>query len=116
VTDDEDIRELVGRAHETDPDQVEVDLASGLSEVRGRAGQQDLSARQREILALILTSIDRLGYPPSVREIGEAVGLSSVSAVAHQLRALERKGYLRRDPNRPRAIGILPSDVGALPE
>ena len=115
MTDDEVIRRLVGQAHDTDPDQVEVDVAAGLSDVRRRAGQPQLTARQREILAFILTRIDRFGYPPSVREIGEAVGLSSVSAVAHQLRALERKGYLRRDPNRPRAIDMLPGDVGAVP-
>lgn len=54
--------------------------------------------------------VERFGYPPSVREIGEAVGLTSTSSVAHQLRALERKGYLRRDPNRPRAVGIRPAD------
>ena len=45
-----------------------------------------------------------------MREIGEAVGLTSTSSVAHQLRALERKGYLRRDPNRPRAVGVRPAD------
>jgi repressor LexA len=54
--------------------------------------------------------VDRFGYPPSVREIGEAVGLTSTSSVAHQLRALERKGYLRRDPNRPRAVGVRPAE------
>lgn len=54
--------------------------------------------------------VERFGYPPSVREIGEAVGLTSTSSVAHQLRALEAKGYLRRDPNRPRAVGIRPPD------
>ena len=46
------------------------------------------------------------GYPPSIREIGDAVGLTSTSSVAHQLRTLERKGYLRRDPNRPRAVDV----------
>ena len=49
------------------------------------------------------------GYPPSVREIGEAVGLTSSSSVAHQLKTLQTKGYLRRDPNRPRAVEVLPS-------
>lgn len=46
------------------------------------------------------------GYPPSIREIGDAVGLTSTSSVAHQLRTLERKGYLRRDANRPRAVDV----------
>ena len=69
-----------------------------------------LTARQRKVLEVIREWVERLGYPPSVREIGEAVGLTSTSSVAHQLRALERKGYLRRDPNRPRAVGVLPPD------
>jgi repressor LexA len=59
--------------------------------------------------------VERFGYPPSVREIGEAVGLTSTSSVAYQLRALEQKGYLRRDPNRPRAIGVLPPDARPVP-
>ena len=71
---------------------------------------EGLTPRQRRVLEVIRDWVDRLGYPPSVREIGEAVGLTSTSSVAHQLRALERKGYLRRDPNRPRAVGVLPPD------
>ncbi|HEY3259343.1 MAG TPA: transcriptional repressor LexA [Pseudonocardiaceae bacterium] len=70
-----------------------------------------LTGRQRRILEVIRESVERRGYPPSVREIGEAVGLTSTSSVAHQLRALERKGYLRRDANRPRAVGVLPPDA-----
>jgi repressor LexA len=70
-----------------------------------------LTERQRRVLEVIRDWLDRFGYPPSVREIGEAVGLTSTSSVAHQLRALERKGYLRRDPNRPRAVGVLPPDA-----
>ena len=53
------------------------------------------------------------GYPPSIREIGDAVGLTSTSSVAHQLRTLERKGYLRRDPNRPRAVDVRTADEAA---
>lgn len=71
----------------------------------------DLTVRQGQILEVIRSWVDRLGYPPSVREIGDAVGLNSTSSVAHQLQALQRKGYLRRDPNRPRAVGVLPADV-----
>ena len=74
-------------------------------------GPEELPIRQREVLQVIRTWVERFGYPPSVREIGEAVGLTSTSSVAYQLRALEQKGYLRRDPNRPRAIGVLPPDV-----
>ncbi|MDH3959007.1 MAG: transcriptional repressor LexA, partial [Actinomycetota bacterium] len=55
----------------------------------------------------IRESVEDRGYPPSVREIGEAVGLNSPSSVAHQLKVLEAKGYLRRDPNRPRAMEVL---------
>ena len=74
------------------------------------AGDDGLTPRQRRVLEVIRDWVQRLGYPPSVREIGEAVGLTSTSSVAHQLRALERKGYLRRDPNRPRAVGVRPAD------
>jgi repressor LexA len=74
-------------------------------------GNDELPIRQREVLDVIRTWVERFGYPPSVREIGEAVGLTSTSSVAYQLRALEQKGYLRRDPNRPRAIGVLPADA-----
>jgi repressor LexA len=65
-----------------------------------------LSPRQRRILEVIRESVETRGYPPSVREIGEAVGLTSPSSVAYQLTALQRKGLLRRDPNRPRAVDV----------
>jgi repressor LexA len=66
----------------------------------------DLTARQRRILEFIRDWVERYGYPPSVREIGEAVGLVSPSSVAYQLKELEKKGFLRRDPNRPRAVDV----------
>mgnify|MGYP002780695428 FL=1 len=66
-----------------------------------------LSDKQQAILRAIQASITQRGYPPSMREIGQAVGLSSLSSVAHQLGQLELSGYLRRDPNRPRAMEIL---------
>jgi repressor LexA len=73
-----------------------------------------LTARQRAILDAIRDSVERRGYPPSIREICDAAGLASTSSVAHQLRALERKGYLRRDPNRPRAVDVrLAGSAGA---
>ena len=65
-----------------------------------------LTKRQQGILDVIKAAVDERGYPPSVREIGEAVGLTSPSSVAHQLRTLEQKGFLRRDPNRPRALEV----------
>src|SRR5262245_21201303 len=72
----------------------------------------DLTARQRRILEFIRDWVERYGYPPSVREIGEAVGLVSPSSVAYQLKALEQKGFLRRDPNRPRAVDVrAPSEM-----
>ena len=58
---------------------------------------------------------DQPGYPPSIREIGDAVGLTSTSSVAHQLRTLERKGFLRRDPNRPRAVDVRAADESVTP-
>jgi repressor LexA len=77
---------------------------------RGTDGD-GLTQRQRRVLEVIRDSIQRRGYPPSVREIGEAVGLSSASSVAHQLSVLQKKGWLRRDPNRPRALDVrLPED------
>ncbi|GFG76346.1 LexA repressor [Mycobacterium botniense] len=77
---------------------------------RPHAADSVLTARQRTILDVIRASVTTRGYPPSIREIGDAVGLTSTSSVAHQLRTLERKGYLRRDPNRPRAVDVRGAD------
>jgi repressor LexA len=81
----------------------------------GPADADGLTPRQRRVLEVIRDSVERRGYPPSMREIGEAVGLLSTSSVAHQLTSLERKGFLRRDPNRPRAVEVKmpasPADV-----
>jgi repressor LexA len=65
-----------------------------------------LTPRQTRVLATIKDAIEKRGYPPSMREIGQAVGLTSSSSVAHQLRVLEEKGFLKRDPNRPRALEV----------
>ena len=67
---------------------------------------QTLTARQREVLEIIEQHTRQHGYPPSVREIGEAVGLTSPSTVHAHLAALQRRGYLRRDPTKPRAIEV----------
>jgi repressor LexA len=80
-----------------------------------RPSDAGLTQRQRTILEVIRASVTGRGYPPSIREIGDAVGLTSTSSVAHQLRALERKGYLRRDPNRPRAVDVRGADESAAP-
>jgi repressor LexA len=67
----------------------------------------ELTRRQEQILDFIRTEVHRCGYPPSVREIGEAVGLSSSSTVHSHLAALESKGFIRRDPTKPRALEVL---------
>lgn len=84
----------------------------GVTELPDRDKGDGLTMRQRRVLEVIRNSVDRRGYPPSMREIGEAVGLASPSSVSHQLAALERKGYLRRDPNRPRALEVVSPDAG----
>jgi repressor LexA len=66
-----------------------------------------LSRRQLDILAFIKEEVSQKGYPPSVREIGEAVGLASSSTVHGHLARLEKKGLIRRDPTKPRAIEVL---------
>lgn len=72
-----------------------------------------LTPRQQRVLAHIKDSIEQRGYPPSMREIGGAVGLTSTSSVAHQLKVLQEKGYLKRDPNRPRALEVFLPEVMA---
>src|SRR3954463_2325553 len=80
---------------------------SGVAELPdGPPDATGLTPRQQRVLTVIRDSIERRGYPPSMREIGERVGLTSSSSVAHQLRALEEKGFLKRDPNRPRALSV----------
>lgn len=74
------------------------------------ADTADLTLRQRKVLEVIRDWIDRVGHPPTVRQIGDAVGLTSTSSVAYQLRALERKGFLRRDPDSRRAAGMLSAE------
>ena len=68
--------------------------------------EQALTARQRQILECIDASMRERGYPPSVREIGETVGLGSPSTVHSHLSTLQRLGFLRRDPSKPRAIEV----------
>lgn len=94
-----------------------MDSSSDNPEGTGGARTLDpgLTERQRTILDVIRASVTSRGYPPSIREIGDAVGLTSTSSVAHQLRTLERKGYLRRDPNRPRAVDVRGADDHVTP-
>lgn len=73
----------------------------------GTRRRRSLSDKQLAILDVIQRSVANRGYPPSMREIGDAVGLASLSSVTHQLNQLELSGYLRRDPNRTRALEVL---------
>jgi repressor LexA len=86
------------------------DTSATGSEGRLHPVDSSLTQRQRTILNVIRESVSTRGYPPSIREIGDAVGLTSTSSVAHQMRTLERKGFLRRDPNRPRAVDVRSAD------
>ncbi len=90
-----------------EPAVVPVAVPAGRGRPRGRSVSKGLSARQLTILETIQRSIADNGYPPSMREIGDTVGLASLSSVTHQLSQLERLGYLRRDPKRPRAMEVL---------
>jgi repressor LexA len=75
-----------------------------------------LTWRQRKVLQVIRESVERRGYPPSMREIGEAVGLTSTSSVSYQLSVLQRKGYLHRDVGRPRTVEVrLPGHPAVRP-
>ncbi|RBA33482.1 repressor LexA, partial [Dietzia maris] len=67
---------------------------------------ESLTDRQKSVLLHIHDTVKERGYPPSIREIGDAVGLQSTSSVAHQLRTLEKKGFLTRDPHKPRAVDV----------
>lgn len=80
-----------------------------MAKKKAEAGNLDMSAlsdRQRRILQVIQDAVVLRGYPPSIREIGDATGLQSTSSVAYQLKELEKKGFLRRDPNKPRAVDL----------
>ncbi|SCE94846.1 repressor LexA [Micromonospora echinospora] len=87
-------------------------LGVGCRSVSARDAEPDppwLTPRQRQILTVIRECVARDGYPPTVREIGAAVGLKSPSSVAHQLRTLQRHGLIRRAPGGPRAVDARPS-------
>ncbi|MDI6715965.1 MAG: transcriptional repressor LexA [Actinomycetota bacterium] len=84
-----------------------------------RTTRSNLTKRQQQVLDFILSEINRKGYPPSIREIGKAIGLTSSSTVHSHLAALERKGYIRRDPTKPRALEVVDfrlNDRGINPE
>jgi repressor LexA len=72
--------------------------------------RRELTLRQQKILQVISDAVASHGYPPSIREIGDAVGLTSTSSVHSQLYQLEKKGFIRRDPTKPRAIEVTGGD------
>lgn len=73
----------------------------------GTPNADQLTPRQRRLLEVIRNAVSTQGYPPSIREMGDKIGLSSTSSVSHQLHVLEKRGFLRRDPRRPRALEVL---------
>jgi repressor LexA len=103
------------------PSRARGDEASGRGQTRSSAVTplpvhdyaDGLTARQRIILAAIRDAVQQRGYPPSIREICVAAGLSSTSSVAHQLAALESKGYLQRAAGQPRAVTVHGADESA---
>ncbi|HEY2043817.1 MAG TPA: transcriptional repressor LexA [Jatrophihabitans sp.] len=87
---------------------------SVIAELPDHDNGDGLTARQRVILTVIRDSVENRGYPPSMREICDSAGLASTSSVSHQLAVLEQKGFIRRDPNRPRALDVRsPDDIAA---
>lgn len=87
----------------TDTPKPQGDTGGSVTDIHALS-REGLTSRQQAILDMIRETTEERGYPPSVREIGESVGLTSPSSVAHQLKNLQRSGYLRIDPNRPRAL------------
>lgn len=81
-----------------------------------KADWDSLSERQKRILQVIHDALVLRGYAPSIREIGDATGLQSTSSVAYQLKVLEEKGFLRRDPNKPRTVNLRLQDQFTTPQ
>ncbi len=96
---------------------VAAQLGTKVSELPdGPVDAEGLTARQRRILEVIRDALADRGYPPSIREIADRVGLASSSSAAHQLKVLQAKGYLFRDPHRPRALEVrLPQSMAPAP-
>ncbi|MDX1448974.1 MAG: transcriptional repressor LexA [Acidimicrobiia bacterium] len=86
-----------------------------MTDSTGADGTAPLSDRQQQVLDFICAKVAERGYPPSVREIGEALGLSSPSTVHSHLSTLSRLGYIRKDPTKPRAIEILGASAADTP-
>lgn len=86
------------------------------NDVGVKESMKKLSKRQKDIFEFLVSEVKTKGYPPSVREIGKAVGLASSSTVHGHLSRLEDKGFIRRDPTKPRAIEIIYADEEAVHE
>lgn len=93
--------------------QVDADLEGIAILPDGPADAYGLTPRQRRILHVIRDEVENVGYPPSIRELARQAGLASTSSVSYQLKVLQEKGFLRRDPNRPRALVVTIPDAGA---
>lgn len=85
-----------------------------MADIQDLGSTQGLSQRQKAILATIIESVQERGFPPSVRELGQATGLASVSSISYQLSELERLGYIRRSSNQARGIEVL-KDINGDP-
>ncbi|MEY3636745.1 MAG: hypothetical protein RL147_1174 [Actinomycetota bacterium] len=92
-----------------------MDMAKVTELPDGPAGEHGLTARQLKILGAIKDALETNGYPPSMREIGVVAGLTSPASVKYQLEALEKKGFIRRDPTRGRALEVLMPDENSTP-
>lgn len=118
MADSEDTRAPRRRRGRPSKAEVEAQIAAAGGIVTelpdGPRDAHGLTPRQRHILQVIKDAVDSRGYPPSIREMCEQVGLASSSSVSHQLKVLESKGFLRRDPNRPRALEVLLPDAAPL--
>ncbi|MBN9103944.1 MAG: transcriptional repressor LexA [Propionibacteriaceae bacterium] len=97
---------------------VAAQLGTNVSELPdGPMDSEGLTPRQRRVLEVIRDDLAERGYPPSIREIAERVGLASSSSAAHQLKVLQAKGFLFRDPHRPRALEVrLPESMAPAPQ
>lgn len=98
-------------------EEVAAQLGAKVSELPdGPVDAEGLTPRQRRILEVIRDELASRGYPPSIREIADHVGLASSSSAAHQLKVLQAKGFLFRDPHRPRALEVrLPASMSPAP-
>ncbi|MFV0428470.1 MAG: transcriptional repressor LexA [Arachnia sp.] len=109
-----DIPAKASKAGRPRDSQVEQDLSQVAVLPDGPSDVHGLTTRQRRILQVIRDSVESVGYPPSVRELATQAGLASTSSVSYQLKVLQERGFLRRDPNRPRALQVtLPEDAVA---